>query len=102
MPNSSRADRRDLADRGLAAGADVERLAVVGRRQVQRRVDERLGHVVDVDEIARDGRVDELGIGALQAVADHVGDQPRRVLERPVDRVEPQVGAGQAACACRR
>ena len=51
--------RRDLADRRLAARADVERLAVVGLGQVQRGVDERLGHVVDIDEVARDGRVDE-------------------------------------------
>ena len=51
-------------DRGLAAGADVERLAVSLRAQVQCRVDERLGHVVDVDEIARDRRVDELGVSS--------------------------------------
>ena len=76
--------RGDLADRGLAAGADVERLAVVGRREVQRGVDERLGDVVDVDEVARDGRVDELaGSSPSSAVADHVRDQPRESSSGP-------------------
>ena len=66
-------DRRDFADSGLAAGADVERLAVVVRRRFECRVDERLGHVVDVNEVPRNVRADELRVAAVQAVADHVG-----------------------------
>ena len=85
--------RGDLADRGLAARADVERLAVVGRAQVERGVDECLGHVVDIDEITRDGRIDEIGVVRLQAAANQVGNQPGRVFERAENRVEAQVRA---------
>src|SRR3712207_7544079 len=54
-------DGGDLTDRRLDTSADVERLAAVGLPEVERCVDERLGHVGDVDEVARDRRVDELG-----------------------------------------
>ncbi len=96
MPKSLGRCRRDLADGGLAAGADVERLAVVAARQVQRGVDERLGDVVDVDEVARDVRVDEAA-GSRPArpggsPRGSAGTSPRAA----VDRVEPQVGAGEA------
>ena len=42
----------DLADGRLSARADVERFSKVGRVQPDRRVDERLGDVSHVDEIA--------------------------------------------------
>ena len=57
--------RGDLADRGLAPGADVERLAVIGRAQIERSVDECFGHVVHIDEITRNGRIDEIGVACL-------------------------------------
>ena len=65
--------RGDFADRGLVAGADVERLAVVGRGQIERRVEERLGHVVDVDEIRETAGLTNSGYSRLQSAADQIG-----------------------------
>ena len=89
-------DLGELADRRLAAGADVERVAVVVLAQLARGRDERVADVVAVDEVARDVRVDERRQLAAHAVLDDLRHQPRGILERAVDGVEAQVRRGQA------
>ena len=90
----ARGRRGDVADRRLAARADVERLAVVlrsGSRPRRRRPRSRRRRRRNRGRSA--GSTNR--VGAFEAVADHVGDQPGGVLERPIDRIEPQVGAGE-------
>ena len=91
----------DVANRRLASGADVERFAVVGLAQLEAHVDERSRDIVDVDKVARDRWVDQLRVSAGRSKVDDIGDQPGRVLQRSVDRIQAEVRAGQALSSCR-
>ncbi len=83
----------ELADGGLHPGADVERFAEVLRPQVQRRIDESLAGVIDIDEVAGDLGIDEIGVASVQALHDRRRHQTGRILVRAEHRIEPQIGA---------
>ena len=91
---SSRLGR--LKDRGSRAGPDVEGLAKEVGREVQGGIDEGFGHVVDINIIASNLRADEIRELAIQTFADHGRDQPRRVFQRPINRIEPEIRARES------
>ena len=78
----------DRANRGEHAGAEVDRPAVEPRRP--RRLDVGARDVVRVDAVEQPLTGAELGAAALEQRRDHVRDQLRRLLARPVDERGPQ------------
>ncbi len=90
---------RQFANGRLAPAADIEGLPVVIAAQFDRRAQERAGDVIHIDEIARGLGVDERREASLGRFRHERGDEPRAILERSVDRIEPKVRAAQTSMA---
>jgi hypothetical protein len=86
-------ERCKLGDGGPCAGADVEVLTVEAGVHHGCGQDEGGAGVVDVHEVARRAGIDERREVPLLGEPDDVRDQAGGVLERPVDRIQPQVDA---------
>src|SRR5438093_1054365 len=92
-------DRDDLAQPGLRARADVEdgpglRMRRGGRSH------ERVTHVVDVDVVARDPRLDQCRQPPGEPLHDERRHEAPRLLPRTVDRVEPKRRDAHPLAAC--
>ncbi len=85
-----------ICDGRFASGSDIEAFAVQLRLHLAGRHDEGGADIVHMDEIARDIGIDQGRQRPVQGVTHQVRDQPRRILQRAVDRVEPQIDRGKA------
>ena len=88
--------RGDVSDRRFPATTDVEGFTEIFVTKIEGRGHESLTDIVHVNEITRDLGVDQLGVSPLRPQTDQGRNQPRRILQRPVHRVEPQVRARQS------
>ena len=86
-------NRGAVLDGRFPARPDIERRAVVFSGQVEGDIHERFDHIVNVDEIAGNVRVDQLRVLAFNTPPDQIGDETGRVFERSVYRIQAQVRA---------
>src|SRR5216684_5546403 len=79
----------DLLEAGLHSSADVEnRVRFSGR--VGGCGEIRVTDVIDIDKIPRHFGVDQGGQASAKSIDDQGGDETRRLLPRPINRIEAE------------